>query len=656
VVEIIRSSWECWRQLERAGGLDSKRYDAELVEEISGSLDLDPGKSLRNQLRQKNVSVEDFLSAFFAAVRPYAGMMRDLFVFFERAQAVRSSTGTLQIAFDFGRTIENLEFDLRSFRLWQQVFSITTIDSDEAHYWNHDYLLRLCQTLETAQNATSGIVKGLSDRQALEWLGLYESERIWPAWSLPPPDVGGGDFSDTLAICWQAWARIVSASRSIGIARDDLESYQWESPTGETRGWRDAWLLKLLDGVDWCGRVVRAAYQMAERPEVWETSRSELDRLLSEVPRRPQPREARVETFQELLSLPLWKRRHDLYGAWVGSQIVSALGEGVEILSCGGTLRYAFSGTHLASLRRASGLTMHLWSELRSPLSHPRGKGRKASIQPDYSLQLEPITYPESSRLVVECKQYLRAASRSFADALTDYSRGRRGAKIVLVNYGPVSDHILNYLSSDVRDRSYFIGDFRPGSFQSIAKFFEIVSEVVQADDHRNSERALATPQGSGERGTPTANSEPRAGIAAARNSVEALSIILTWGDQPRDLDLHVWVLNPEQTWTQISYQEKGNSECSPWALLDSDCTNGQGPETVVVFRPTRIRCAVHNFSKDVGLAESSASIKLSASWMDLTLKCPEHGIGDWWDAVEIDMPRKEVQVRERLCEDISLN
>jgi hypothetical protein len=93
-------------------------------------------------------------------------------------------------------------------------------------------------------------------------------------------------------------------------------------------------------------------------------------------------------------------------------------------------------------------------------------------MQPDYSLITSPITSPESSILEVECKQYLVASKRKFADALTDYANGRPNAQIVLVNYGRASSDILNEVDRRECAPSHTRHRFDAAKFQTVADRF----------------------------------------------------------------------------------------------------------------------------------------------------------------------------------------
>jgi hypothetical protein len=478
-----------WRQLARQGGLEVDLYDAPLVASLTESLHLNPSQAFLPQL--ETISAQEFIPAFFKATAPYARMMRDLLAFFERAGAVESAKGNLRIAFDFGPKVPDLGFDLRSFRVVvQRLERAASADLGTAPLFNHNTYFQLLDIFERAQGEADP-----ADAAVAAWLREYGELQTWPLEALPAPFIDTPELRPTLDAVWSVWEGVVGASRALGRRRSVLQGYTWQPrPPADADLATNPWLMKLLDRADWAGRMLlaigRAARDPASSREAWR----DIGQLLAGIPRAPRSGEALGAIWEELLSLPAWQRREDLYAAWVGAQIVAALGPEAEVHSAQGVLRYAFSGTHLATLRVPGRRPLHLWAELRSPLANPVGKGRKRGIQPDYSLQAEPITYPEASVLVVECKQYLKSSPKSFAAALTDYAHGRAAAVVLLVNYGPVPEGPIALVPDDVRARTVSIGKLFPGNEAAIEDFAHRVSSVLPPAAGRVAEPAAVAP------------------------------------------------------------------------------------------------------------------------------------------------------------------
>jgi hypothetical protein len=265
-----------------------------------------------------------------------------------------------------------------------------------------------------------------------------------------------------------------------------------------------------------------------------------------------------------------------------------------------GTIRFAFSGTHLATFDGFAP-RLHLWTELRSPLANPVGK-RTVAIQPDLTLLADPIT-ARHSPLVVECKQYKRASTRNFADALSDYAHGHPDARIVLVNYGRAqAARVLDRVAPDIVLRTAVVGDFRPGTADQVEQFRREVRTAV--------------------------------GLARFDDGVPA-RITLRWSDRPRDLDLHVRIGDE----ARVSYQNRGALDEYPYCALDEDITKGVGPEVISIARwlPATYFLVVHNFSNDGTLGESKARVTLERGSEVREFQCPAEMADSEWLVCEID-------------------
>lgn len=94
--------------------------------------------------------------------------------------------------------------------------------------------------------------------------------------------------------------------------------------------------------------------------------------------------------------------------------------------------------------------------------------------------------------------------------------------------------------------------------------------------------------------------------------------IVLTWGENPRDLDSHLLVPasdnDPNQGY-HIYYGDEGiNSDSQyPYAYLDVDDTTSYGPETVTILRrlTQKYKYYVHHYSGTGSLATSNAVVKV---------------------------------------------
>lgn len=119
---------------------------------------------------------------------------------------------------------------------------------------------------------------------------------------------------------------------------------------------------------------------------------------------------------------------------------------------------------------------------------------------------------------------------------------------------------------------------------------------------------------------------------------------VLTWGDQPPDLDSHLWVPDgsPSQ---EISYSNVGNIGGAPWALLDVDDVDGFGPETMAIrfqggaldYPAGVYRYFVHNYTGSPDLTVSGAQVLVYVDGvLTKTYDVPTTGSGLYWHVFDM--------------------
>jgi len=500
-IEVLTTCSEVWDFLVEQAGLDLRYYDAVIVDELREHLSVQaPSSDFGRALDKSGVSVEGLIGAFLKALEPYAHMMSELCVFFYR-HGIKETNEAMRVLFDFGAGPADLEFDLRHFREWLWKWQ-HVIQSVLVQRWDSRDLWHLTHVLNKA--SPDRVPRG----DVEEWLGRYRYGReILP---LPnAPRVGSAAVDEVVARVWRVWETIVLECARYGptwkefraatqeCARQERDA-QRDVPASNVeasqhlelpsfRDW-DPWTLYVLDSDHWQAETLRhlsawaaflAELPSGERETAARPVMSDLQDIFASLPRTEESREALRRALTELLKLPIWKRRHELYQTWILNEIATALEDyPLEVHHVGGSLVFRFSGTHVATASSSDGHIL-LWSELRFPLERPQGKGRKAHIQPDYSLVMAPVTEPSSTRVVVECKQYRRQSTKSFADTVTDYARGCPAAHVILVNYGPVSEDTLQSVESDIRDRITLFGLFRPGNEGLRKEFRNLISSLL---------------------------------------------------------------------------------------------------------------------------------------------------------------------------------
>ncbi|MFC0475556.1 hypothetical protein ACFFHF_09875 [Robertmurraya beringensis] len=115
--------------------------------------------------------------------------------------------------------------------------------------------------------------------------------------------------------------------------------------------------------------------------------------------------------------------------------------------------------------------------------------------------------------------------------------------------------------------------------------------------------------------------------IRAAASS--ELKIMLSWGEEPRDLDSHLIGQTIDGTELHTAYYDQVHEEDGvTYVDLDWDDTNSYGPETTTFrkLKDGKYVFYVHNFSEEPNLAESNANVKIfkgNAQTADQTFTLP---------------------------------
>lgn len=466
------------------------------------------------------------------------------------------------------------------------------------------------------------------------WVEKYK-QGTWPLFDLPAPSSGNTEVDELLMRIVELHRAIVAVSREVGPKRSDLNNHAQPSREmgleiiGGSIELNDdvAGFLKNFHSDHWCASVATRAFYCADQVRADPSSAPSVVKALREVLDNPHPEERPVpdvvSELEELLQLPVWKHRYELYSVWVFcsmSEVIDKIST-VEYQFTDGFFDIPFTPKRLAVLQGVEP-PVYLWSEVRTQLDQPRGKSRKHGMQPDFMLAVDPEDPPSTAFGVVECKQYRTPKASNFSDALSDYAKGQPEAQVVLINYGPAPDSILTYVPEAFRSQVSIIGEMRPDQGEALYRWRRWLDELLRS--HCDV--------------IPTS----LCGIGDELAFVEGFlgaQCQLSWGASPRDLDLHVqtpvWLANKH-----ISYNQKGTIADAPWVELDEDITDGHGPETIRFGKAVRgrYRVAVHQYSDDGRLADSNAKVLVELPGSSKgEFGCPGEGEGDWWYVCDLD-------------------
>lgn len=635
----LENGQQLWVALVRSG-LEETRvnhlpgYDAELVEQLKKELYPHATRSLEQELQATPPSVEAFLEVFFGALKPFSAMLRDVLGMFEAAGA-RRSDDNLRIAFDFDKANQPLALTLGEFREAESFFR-RVARSIVLRRWNSNTLWSLSGDV---QNVLESL--GVFDvRQRFNALSRVRDPRVrtWleqngkPNWLPFPgfPRSGSSELDNFLGMADGLIQYMIAEVSKLGTTYDQfarrLSDLPGEEPENEGEraadeaqderprrafvvAAHDYWPNSFAEHV--CVAIEAVNYDTTEAKaeraaRLAAAMRTGFDRP----PRYERTRISIEQDFRDLVNLPIWKKRHELYAVWVASRIADALRDlSWEWHPDGDTLRFHFAGVELATLRNPEGGTHIFWTEKRTALGDGGVFGRK-NIQPDYRIMTVPTHRNDATSLVVECKQYRRWSRRNFGAALDDYAKGCPGAPVVLVNYGPTDPSILDLVDASRRDRTFLVGDFKPGGDVALERFRALLRDAYVP---------LLTPRITG-----------------------PIAFELRWGPMFRDLDLHLFirpmVSDPIQ---HIGLRSThGNLMEHPWAAWPDDVMSSPpGLERITIARwlDADYDVLVHDYSGIPDFPRGDVSVRLiSGPGAEERVFLPGNGTGRWWHVCRV--------------------
>lgn len=90
-----------------------------------------------------------------------------------------------------------------------------------------------------------------------------------------------------------------------------------------------------------------------------------------------------------------------------------------------------------------------------------------------------------------------------------------------------------------------------------------------------------------------------------------ALRIVLTWGQNPSDLNSHLFTPTIGGAAHHVFFANRGSAATAPFATLDVDDVTGFGPETITITQnnPGEYRYLVHHFSGSQTISTSNARV-----------------------------------------------
>ena len=127
-----------------------------------------------------------------------------------------------------------------------------------------------------------------------------------------------------------------------------------------------------------------------------------------------------------------------------------------------------------------------------------------------------------------------------------------------------------------------------------------------------------------------------------------AVRFVLSWDDDPRDLDSYLLTPEIEGTEYSIYYGNKGNIESVPYAILDVDDTDGYGPETITIHQSFdgTYKYYIKKFAGNQLLTESDAVIHIyNENGLINSLHIPTNGDGNYWYVCDMNGATNSINI-----------
>lgn len=469
--ELIHvSAAAAWEDLKSRGGLELDGRDEGLEENLR--VRLSPSAHSFTHALQ-NASPRELVSALFSALHPYAEMFRGILKFYEKAGAVQAKN-------HWKLEIDKVPIDLQHFRDFLAKWDPVPNDI-QAHGISHDFFIRAWNVWGIDKQFNNTVIRAgmldddFADTNVSQWFKAYRKGKLLP---FPPSlkcvNLACG-FSELSAVVQVALAKILSVTER----REGLKKYDyWPlSLENRTNGFSLPALFR-AESDNWLGAAMAClALSKSYDDNICSEIGNGLNLALNHYSVQRFRINVDVAQLLEILSLPIWGKRHELYAVWIATEIVQATeGHECTIHHDNGRIEFAFRKTQLATVLSAIP-PVTIYSERKEPLALPVGKGRSANVQPDFSLWRSLKTHEECG-LVVEVKHYGRPANTSFANVLTDYANAHPKARVFLVNHGPVGD-VLAKVDATVSNRCTVLGDLTPLNFEGRETLKTAVQDYV---------------------------------------------------------------------------------------------------------------------------------------------------------------------------------
>ncbi|MDZ7795821.1 MAG: hypothetical protein U5N56_01715 [Candidatus Marinimicrobia bacterium] len=132
------------------------------------------------------------------------------------------------------------------------------------------------------------------------------------------------------------------------------------------------------------------------------------------------------------------------------------------------------------------------------------------------------------------------------------------------------------------------------------------------------------------------------------------MRFVLTWDDDPADLDSHIKTPPIEGNTYHVYYSSKGDSVNAPYVTLDVDDVTGYGPETITIYESFSgtYYYYIYKYSGYEEIIQSNAVLNIyGETGLLQTLQVPTSGTGRYWNICTIDGDTQVITYINRIQE-----
>jgi hypothetical protein len=115
------------------------------------------------------------------------------------------------------------------------------------------------------------------------------------------------------------------------------------------------------------------------------------------------------------------------------------------------------------------------------------------------------------------------------------------------------------------------------------------------------------------------------------QSTTDEYRIVLSWGQNPGDLDSHLWVPLDGVNYWHVYFSTDGYLDAVPYAALDTDDTSSYGPETITIrthegdYYEGEYVYVIHHYSGSGNLETSGAQVRVYAGdSLAVTVNAPQ--------------------------------